>query len=336
MNRLVLLVSDGAGWALDDDLRGLRTALFKSDFRLHSRKYVNSGVVFFLNRSQALGGERFWWRLHGNRALNFFHGFPESGPRHAERYQSLIRNQELFRGVRVSSEKMERTLKRDGLTIPVRRIPIPVDTEEYRIPSQDERMKLREEMGLLPFDFVVGSFQKDGLGWDEGLEPKLIKGPDIFCDAIEAFHEQEPNVTVLLSGPGRGYVKNRLHRSGIRYRHVQIPRGKTTAKLYWALDAYMVASRDEGGPKQALEALASGVPLVATPVGQIPDLLSHGIDSRISFSVDSDALVQQLLTVRAGYPMETILKGRETALRHNLQSQRAAWIDFFGELRPAD
>ena len=26
---------------------------------------------------------------------------------------------------------------------------------------------------------IIGSFQKDGVGWEEGNEPKLIKGPDI-------------------------------------------------------------------------------------------------------------------------------------------------------------
>ncbi len=38
----------------------------------------------------------------------------------------------------------------------------------------------------------------------------------------------------------------------------------------------MIASRQEGGPKAALEAMATGVPLVTTRVGQAADLVEDG------------------------------------------------------------
>ena len=41
----------------------------------------------------------------------------------------------------------------------------------------------RRVLGLPASAFVVGSFQKDGVGWGEGLEPKLIKGPDVLLAA---------------------------------------------------------------------------------------------------------------------------------------------------------
>ena len=41
------------------------------------------------------------------------------------------------------------------------------------------------------------------------MNPKLIKGPDVFCDVIERLAKDLP-VHVLLSGPSRGYVKARL------------------------------------------------------------------------------------------------------------------------------
>ena len=68
--------------------------------------------------------------------------------------------------------------------------------------------------------FVVGSFQKDGVGWGEGLEPKLIKGPDVLVAALEQVHAEAPGLVVLLTGPARGYVRQELDRLGIPYRHV--------------------------------------------------------------------------------------------------------------------
>jgi glycosyltransferase involved in cell wall biosynthesis len=41
---------------------------------------------------------------------------------------------------------------------------------------------------------------------------------------------------------------------------------------YHVLDLYLITSRIEGGPKQILESWASGVPVVSTKVGMVPDI----------------------------------------------------------------
>jgi glycosyltransferase involved in cell wall biosynthesis len=127
-------------------------------------------------------------------------------------------------------------------------------------------------MGIPQDATVVGSFQKDGLGWGAGNKPKLEKGPDIFCDAIERL-AKKTKVFVLLSGPARGYVINRLKAAGIRYYHTgYLDHANDVAEYYRALDLYLITSRLEGGPKSALEAPASGIPLISTQVGMIPDI----------------------------------------------------------------
>ena len=68
--------------------------------------------------------------------------------------------------------------------------------------------------------FVVGSFQKDGVGWEEGLEPKLIKGPDVLLAAVERLRQRVPELWLLLTAPARGYVKEGLERIGVPYRHL--------------------------------------------------------------------------------------------------------------------
>ena len=67
---------------------------------------------------------------------------------------------------------------------------------------------------------VVGSFQKDGEGWKEGLKPKLIKGPDIFIDTIKLIKKAKPNLFVLLLGPSRGFVKKELEKINVKFSHV--------------------------------------------------------------------------------------------------------------------
>jgi glycosyltransferase involved in cell wall biosynthesis len=62
------------------------------------------------------------------------------------------------------------------------------------------------------------------------------------------------------------------------------------ARAYHALDAYLVTSRQEGGPKAALEAPAAGVPLVTTRVGQAQELLVDEVEALVVDVDDVDAL----------------------------------------------
>ena len=54
---------------------------------------------------------------------------------------------------------------------------------------------------------------------------------------------------VLLSGPSRGYVRRRLEAAGIPHAHTNAASYRDIPALYHALDLYIVASRQEGGPK---------------------------------------------------------------------------------------
>ena len=47
-------------------------------------------------------------------------------------------------------------------------------------------------------------------------------------------------------------------------------------QIYWRASCYVCASQSEGTPNPALEALACGVPVISTPVGNMPELLRNG------------------------------------------------------------
>ena len=66
------------------------------------------------------------------------------------------------------------------------------------------RAAARRALGLPESAFVVGSFQKDGVGWGDGLEPKLIKGPDVLLEVAERCHERVPELDRSCSPGPRG------------------------------------------------------------------------------------------------------------------------------------
>lgn len=169
-------------------------------------------------------------------------------------------------------------------------IPIGVDVGLFKGAAINDREKIRRKLGIPDNAICIGSFQKDGEGWGEGNSPKLVKGPDIFCDVVDKLKKRYP-VFVLLSGPARGYVKKRLESSGIPFRHLYLKNYLNVAPLYRALDLYVVTSRAEGGPKALLESFASGVPLVSTDVGMVHDIAREGYNAMVSKIDDVESLV---------------------------------------------
>jgi glycosyltransferase involved in cell wall biosynthesis len=166
-------------------------------------------------------------------------------------------------------------------------VPISADLENFKPTSSKE--KIRKEFSIEDDGVVIGSFQKDGNGWGEGLEPKLIKGPDIFCDVLEKLAKKY-KIMVLLTGPARGYVKKRLSDAKIPFIHNFLENYLDVVKYYQAIDLYLVASREEGGPKAVLESMATGIPIISTRVGMAPDMIENNIDGILADIEDTDAL----------------------------------------------
>ncbi len=231
---------------------------------------------------------------HNKQVVTFFHGKYGADPAIDTRFDLLVKHIAHIDAVTYANSVMrERFL---ALGIPDEKlffVPIGVDPAVFTpLPSQDKIFQ-REEMGIPKDAFVVGSFQKDGNGWGEGLTPKHIKGPDIFLSVIEHFAKEHP-VYVLLSGPARGYVKQGLETIGVPFQHHYFENPDDVAPLYQVLDAYLVTSREEGGPKAILESLASGVPLVTTDVGMARDVMEGHACGLICPSEDVKSLTQAL------------------------------------------
>ena len=63
-------------------------------------------------------------------------------------------------------------------------IPIGINLDFFPLRKMELKRNMRDQLGIPQSAFVVGSFQKDGVGWEDGLEPKLIKRPDVFLAAL--------------------------------------------------------------------------------------------------------------------------------------------------------
>jgi glycosyltransferase involved in cell wall biosynthesis len=161
--------------------------------------------------------------------------------------------------------------------------------------------------------------------------PKMVKGPDILLATVDLLRRELPGLFVLLSGPSRGFVRRGLERMNVPYRHEFPADPRAVAPLYHALDAYLVSSRQEGGPKAVLESMATGVPLVTTRVGQAGDLVRHGENGWMVDVEDAAGLARWIVhAVGGGSHLETVVaEGRRTAEGNSYELQLPAWAQFF-------
>jgi glycosyltransferase involved in cell wall biosynthesis len=302
------VIGDQLGWSIDDD----RTRLVATAHRL-GYKVGSSSVLRFRRRQSVFQHNHFnalqprWLESSHALGVSYFHGRPGTPgyPEFDRAYATLKQNASRIDRIQVTHDEMHELVVDAGVPAErVFKIPIGIDIEHFG--------QAAEPQGS---EFVVGSFVKDGVGMDQGLEPKLLKGPDVLVSVVSRLRRAIPELSVLLTGPARGFVKGELERLGVPYRHVLARSRSELASAYRGVNVCLVTSRQEGGPKSVLEAMASGVPVVTTRVGQAAELVVDGENGLIADVDDAEALAAAVGRIHGEGELRDRLRnaGRTTA-----------------------
>lgn len=290
----LFVVGDGGGWVVDEYAERICAAARRLGYQIAPpawARFSGRQAVFLPSQFHAVLPR--WLGSSHRLGLSYLHGRPGTPgmPEFDACFNALRRNAARFARVQVTHAEMHELVLTAGVD-PRRifRIPIGIDIERFPLGDADARALARTALGLPASAFVAGSFQKDGVGWGEGLEAKLVKGPDVLVAVLDRLRQLVPELVALLAGPARGYVRRELERRGIPHRHVVVGSRDELARLYHALDVYLVTSRQEGGPYSVLEAMATGVPLVSTRVGQATELVEDGRNGFLVDVEDAEAL----------------------------------------------
>jgi len=170
----------------------------------------------------------------------------------------------------------------------IRLVPFGVNTNEFYPAKYEEGLKIRKQLHIPKETFLIGFAGKCS------SDREGRKGLDCFTKSVTELRTQVEKLSILLIGPGwqnlaRTFKKQEISCTYLPYYfdHAQI------AKFYRALDVFWVTSRIEGGPVTLLEAMASGIPCISTPVGAALDLIDHGKNGFI-VSFDSSELFVNL------------------------------------------
>ena len=166
--------------------------------------------------------------------------------------------------------------------------------------------RVREELGaglLRPLWVCAGRLEEQ-------------KGQDVLLDALAEVRRQGLEFVAVLAGDGskRAALEARAQELGLEQR-VRFPgQVEDLGPLLAAADAVALPSRWEGLPLVLLEAMVRARPVVATPVGGIPEVVEDGVHGRLVPVGDAAALAGVLAAFHQR-PDEAVRMGRRGAAR---------------------
>lgn len=111
------------------------------------------------------------------------------------------------------------------------------------------------------------------IGWVGRLTPE--KGADVALRALALLGRPQWLLIVVGDGPERDSLEILARSLGIAQQIRWAGSVPQAGALTAAFDLFLLSSRTEGTPMVALEAMTAGVPIVATAVGGVPDLLGE-------------------------------------------------------------
>jgi glycosyltransferase involved in cell wall biosynthesis len=187
-------------------------------------------------------------------------------------------------------------------------IPNGIDVVRFA-PSRRGRRKVREELGIPDDAWIVGTVGR--------LAPE--KDQALLIDAMAPLLSEGRRLVIVGDGTERDRLRARIARlPGGRYVHMLGGR-EDVESILAALDAFALTSRTEGLPLVLLEAMATGLPVLSTAVGGIPDLVEHRITGLLSRAGEPAPLTRQLasLSTDASLSRQMGEAGRHQIFEHH-------------------
>jgi glycosyltransferase involved in cell wall biosynthesis len=165
-----------------------------------------------------------------------------------------------------------------------------VDLQKFKPPH--DRKKFRREIGVGDDTPLIGNV---GMIRPDKGQLELVRAAPLVFD-------KRPDARFVIVGQGTGIlkrginVKNAIERAGLADKIIMAGYRWDTPVVYAACDMIVIASlRTEASPIVLREAFASGRPVIATKVGDIPEIVQHRENGLLIEPGDTQALAAAIL-----------------------------------------
>lgn len=211
---------------------------------------------------------------------------------YGRRYGQLERWTHCLDSLYVANSEQGRLSAMDAIGLPgqkVRMVPNGIDIGPFSEPNDEIRKSVRNEFRISSEEFVIGVVAQ--------LRP--AKRHDLLLEAFADALKAIPNMRLLLVGGGEREQALREQAAAI-----QIDAAVTFAgyrsdarRILRGLDAFTLPSDVEGIPVSVMEAMEAGLPVIATRIGGIPDLIEDGVSGCLIEPGDENALTENILRI---------------------------------------
>lgn len=200
-------------------------------------------------------------------------------------------------------------------------IPNGVDMERFQPIGADEKARLRRKLGLPDGTLVVFTGR---LSPEKRVLPLAQQWPSL--------RQTYPDATLVLVGDGPEMAQLRaLQAPGVWLAGPQAD----VVPFLQAVDLFVMPSVSEGFSLSTLEALACGLPTVATTVGAIPDMVTDGTTGKLVAPDDLPALlgaICQLLANRGAWGAMGSAARSNVVEHYSLSSTARQLLDLYQRL----
>jgi len=222
----------------------------------------------------------------------------------------------------VSADQVEAWRERHYPAERIVRVANGVDAPEIA----DTKLEIRRELGIAQ-DAVAALLVAT-------LRPE--KDVPAFVRAVRRARETQPELIGLVAGEGPDRPAVEQAAAGDPAVRLLGHRDDIT-RLLKAADLFVLSSRFEAVPMAILEAMAAGLPVLATGVGSIPDMVADGQSGLLVDPADADAMAGALATLAADRSLREAM-GAHGAQRHrerwNAETMVEGYARVLEELRP--
>lgn len=246
-------------------LRKLRPAI------VHSRNWATFDAI----PAARLAGVRVV--VHGE------HGRDISDPEGRNRRRNWIRRvlAPLVSHFVTVSRDLERWL-RDDVGLPADRISTIHNGVDLSRFARTDRLESRDKLGLPAGAIVIGTVGR--------LDP--VKDQAALVHALAALTHAHPEALLIIAGDGpcRQDLARLVGTLGLARRVHLLGECRDVPLVLGAMDLFVLPSIAEGMSNTLLEAMAAGLPVIATRVGGNPELVEDGVNGRLVCAQDPPGL----------------------------------------------
>jgi len=186
-----------------------------------------------------------------------------------------------------------------------------VDAEKFRPPTIHERIDAKNFFHISTNSFIIGSVGR--------LHPD--KNFTILLQVINKIQYINPNLNVIIAGTGEqlNELEKQSAKLGLSNIVKLIGVQKEISKLLWVYDIFVLTSLVEGSPNALLETMSSGLPVIATDVGGVPEIIKNNQNGILIPKQDENALVEKIIQLMNNPELRTRLgkNAREFVLENH-------------------